>query len=174
MNNGTVTSYYFHYFILLQNHYFHYYYYYVLLPLLRFIWYIYWLQCLLTGGAAPTPSDSDNDMNDDLPPPSSPDPPDLPPEEDDLPTDQSEPQAGRQKAEAAVMELHPPVSCGCERLGLQRRRSFALRTAQCWLPRRKRAGDKHFLAGILVWYTEISPWSLCILFRHSPFRLLAR
>ena len=47
-------------------------------------------------------------MNDDLPPPSSPDPPDLPPEEDDLPPDQSEPQAGRQKAVAAVMELHPP------------------------------------------------------------------
>ena len=150
----TITTYCFHYYVLL--------------------WYIYLLHCLFTGGAAPTPSDSDNDMNDDLPPPSSPDPPDLPPEEDDLPPDQSEPQAGRQKAVAAVMELHPPVSCGCERLGLLRRRCSALRTAQCWLPRRKRAVDKNPLAGILVWYTEISPWSLCILFRHSPFRLLAR
>ena len=66
------------------------------------------MQCLFTGGTAPTPSDSDNDMNDDLPPPSSPDPSDLPPEEDDLPPDQSEPQAGSQKAVAVVMELHPP------------------------------------------------------------------
>ena len=50
-------------------------------------------------------------MNHDLPQPSSPEPYDLPSEEDDLPPDQSEPQAGRQKIVAAVMELqllHPP------------------------------------------------------------------
>ena len=61
------------------------------------------------GGAAPTPSDSDNDMNDDLSPPSSPDPSDLPSEEDDLPPYQSEPHAGRQKAVAAVMEQLLPA-----------------------------------------------------------------
>ena len=174
MNNGTVTSYYFHYFLLLQNHYYHYYNYYVLLPLLRvnliylFIvvsfyrwcssntirqwqWHEWWLATSIQSRSSWSTSRGRWSS-----------------------TWSAEPQAGRQKAVAAVMELHPPVSCGCKRLGLLRRRCSALRTAQCWLPRRKWAVDKNPLAGILVWYTEISPWSLCILFRHSPFRLLAR
>ena len=110
-------------------------------------------------------------MNDDLPPPSSPDPSDLPPEEDDdLPPDQSEPQAGRQKAVAAVMELHPPVSCGCERLGLLRRRCSALRTAHADYP----GGNGQWIK--IPWQAFLYDIlkSLLVLFWHSPFRLLAR
>ena len=62
----------------------------------------------MTGCEAPTPPDSDNDLepqNDAIPPSPtvSEDPPDM---MDEL--EQPEPEIGRQKARAAVSQLHPP------------------------------------------------------------------